>query len=293
MPSSCFRVLSNPHGCFQQGFSVSDYQSWTSSTSTFAHPSRTSSKSKLNPNNRFSLLLHMASELSPTPRNVLLRKLHSRGRVTRPVSIVSPLAPSLPTPSIDMTAMRDPCGAVRTRVTRSPLSSAEERTWLSFSSLGCPPKTPKQDRHAVMAAHSPRDSAPAAAHGVIDSPRAALSARQTWLVLQNVDRGFFRAHGAAVARGALKLGVVHESASVKLFGCRVTVARWHRAVWFEAECEHFEDPLAGTGTCSGSGPCALELHEFVRIDRNALSRVPRPIKAAWGYYKYVPQARSE
>lgn len=281
-----FPFRSNRHGHFQQGFSL-EHQDWASSTATLAGSTtyRSSPKSSLVLKRRkhrrtVALLLRMLSDLHTS---------HSQCResLPRPVSIISDSPPQLPAPSVDTTAMRDPTAALRLRPQRSALSSGEERTWLSFSSLGSPAKL---DRHAVMAAqHWAPTPTPTGAAGVIDSPRAALSAHQSWLVLQNVDRAFFRAHGAAVAAGTLKLGVMHEAASVKLLGCRVTLGRWHRAVWFEDECDHFKDPLAGAAKCDGA-PCALELHEFVRVNPAAFDKVPRPIKAVWGYDKYVVKA---
>lgn len=282
--------LSNPHGNFQQGFDLDDISSWSSSTSTLAHSvNRSSPKSssttfpasslkftKRRNRRTLLLLLRMISEDS-SPGTPIYDHHKRRGALSAPVSFVSPSPPDLPQLDLDTTAMRDPTG-----VLRFPLSTEEERTWLSFSSLG---SVPKLDRHAIMAAHQRTSTPPP--EGVTDTPRPALSAHHTWLVLQNVDRAFFREHGPAVARGTLKLGVIHESASVKILGCRVTVGRWHRAVWFEDECEHFKDPLAGVAVCHEKGPCALELHEFVRVNEAAFDKIPGPVKRALGYDKYV------
>lgn len=127
---------------------------------------------------------------------------------------------------------------------------------------------------------------------VIDTPRPALTGRQTWLVLQNIDRKFFREHGEAIAKGTLKLGVPHEKGYFEVLGRRVTLGRWPRVVWFEEECAHFKDPIADGPACEGAGPCALDLCEYVRVDREAFDRIPGPVKRVLGYYKYVPKATS-
>lgn len=295
MAGGYFAFLSNPHGFFQQGFNLEDSSTWSFSSSTVAlsshhsspEPSSTTS-SVTSPassleftkrRNYHSLLLLLRMTDNNNPGTPIYDHYKRRGAISAPVPVVSPTPPELPHLDLDATAMRDPTGAVR-----HSLFSGEERTWLSFSSLG---PAPKPDRHAIMAAHQHASSPPNFNAQDAIEIRPALSAHQTWLVLQNVDRAFFRKYGPAVARGTLKLGVVHESASVKILGRHVTVRRWHRAVWFEDECEHFKDPLAGVAVCRGQGPCFLELHEFVRVNEAAFDKVPGPVKRALGYYKYV------
>lgn len=284
-----FSFLSN-YGHFQQGFSLDHSSSWSStpsSTSTVAlSTNRSSPKSTPQSSPSSHRTPRMTSNSSPGHPIYDLYK--RRGAISGPS-----ISPTEFPPLIDADAM--PAAALRER---SPISTAEDRSWLSFSSLG----SPKLDRHAIMAAHRCTSSPTSAdlsagdlsaaetiagVEDVIEQPRPALSAHQTWLVLQNLDCDTFREHGTAIAKGTLKLGVVHSSASVKLMGCRVTLGRWHKAVWFEEECEHYKDPLAGIGICRGAGPCALELHEWVRVDEMAFDKVPRTIKRALGYYKYV------
>lgn len=283
-----FSFLSN-HGHFQQGFDIDHSSSWSSSfssTSTLSQSSTNRSSPetspKATPDCTVPILLRMISDNNSCHPIYDLYK--RRGAISGP-SISPSECPHL----IDNDAM--PAAGLRER---SPISTAEDRSWLSFSSLG----SPKLDRHAIMAAHrftsSPTSAGDLSAdetipgvEDVIEPLRPALSAHQTWLVLQNLDCNTFREHGVAIAKGTLKLGVVHSSASLKLMGCRVTLGRWHKAVWFEDECEHYKDPLAGIGICRGAGPCALELHEWVRVDERAFDKVPRTIKRAIGYYKYV------